>query len=312
MGEIKPVSFRIGEEEQEKFKKYAAENGFNQAEAFKSIMSMLELENAKNTLGDRSKSVDAFRETADKLINFYLNALEENVTTEDRIREELSKEIKVKEDTILNIMDQLNELKDLNAKLKDDLKALEEINNNLKEEITKVNTELQDKHSQVDMLNRNNSTLQEQLNEYKGYKETNKELEKQIEELKVLDSNRQKDFDDVINKNKQYEDKIKNDKEMLDFYKNNNMELKDTLRELEEKYSKDIADIKDGYNKDIINIKEDYKKGLEKELKALEDNLKNKYELELSRKDLEIEKLKISIEQFGKRNNSTKRAKKSE
>ena len=73
----------------------------------------------------------------------------------------------------------------------------------------------------------------EQLNEYKGYKETNKVLEKQIEELKLSDSNRQKDFDDVTNKNKQYEDKIKNDKEMLDFYKNNNIELKDTLRELE-------------------------------------------------------------------------------
>lgn len=312
MGEIKPVSFRIGEEEQEKFKKYAAENGLNQADAFKSIMSMLELENAKNTLGDRSKAVDAFRETADKLINFYLNALEENVTTEDRIREELSKEIKVKEDTIINIMDQLSELKDAEIKLKDNLKATEDINNNLKEEIIKVNTDLQDKNNQIEMLNRNNSTLQEQLNEYKGYKETNKVLEKQIEELKLLDLDRQKDLDNVINKNKQYEDKIKNDKEMLDFYKNNNMELKDTLRELEEKYSKDITDIKDGYNKDIINIKEDYKKGLEKELKALEDNLKNKNELELSRKDLEIEKLKISIEHLEKRNSSAKKTKKSE
>lgn len=301
MSEIKPVSFRIGEEEQEKFKAYATENGFNQADAFKSLMSMLELENARNTLGNRAKAIDAFKETTNRLINFYLNALEENVTTEDRMREELYKEIKVKEDTIANIMDQLGELKDSEVKLKDNLQAAEEINNNLQEEITKVNTELQDKNKQIEILNRNNNTLQEQLNEYKEYKEANKVLEKQIQELKLLDLKKQKELDDLINKNKQNEDKIKNDKEMLDFYKNNSIEMKDTLRGLEDKYNKDIAD-----------IKEEYKKDLEKELKALEDNLKNKCALELSKKDLEIEKLKISIEQLGKRSSSVKRTKKSE
>lgn len=34
MGEIKPVSFRINEEDQEKFKSFAAESGLNQADAF--------------------------------------------------------------------------------------------------------------------------------------------------------------------------------------------------------------------------------------------------------------------------------------
>ena len=142
MGDIKPVSFRIDEEDQAKFKEFATESGFSHADAFANLVGMLELEKAKNTLGDRAKAIDSFKETVTKLVNFYLNALEENVTTEDRIRGELSKEIKVKEDTILNLMDQLKEIKDCEGALKGILKDTEDMNNRIQEQLNKANTDI--------------------------------------------------------------------------------------------------------------------------------------------------------------------------
>lgn len=301
MGDIKPVSFRIDEEDQAKFKEFAAESGFSHADAFANLVGMLELEKAKNTLGDRAKAIDSFKETVTKLVNFYLNALEENVTTEDRIRGELSKEIKVKEDTILNLMDQLKEIKDCEGALKGILKDTEDMNNRIQEQLNKANTDIEDKHKQLDIANRNNTNLQEQLAEYKQYRDINKQLEKELRELKQVNVDKDKNIAELSNKNAQLEDKIKNDKEMLEFYKTNNIELKDNIKALEEKNIKEA-----------LNLKEEYRNSLEEQMKAIEDNLNDKHSVKLQKKDIEIEKLKNTIEQLQQHKTATRRTKKEE
>lgn len=298
MGDIKPVSFRIDEEDQAKFKEFATENGFNQADAFASLVGMLELEKAKSTLGDRAKAIDSFKDTVTKLVNFYLNALEENVTTEDRIREELSKEIKIKEDTILNLMEQLKELKEDEGVLKGTLKDTEDTNNRLQEELNKANTDMEDKQKQLDMANRNNMNLQEQLAEYKQYRDINKQLEKELRELKQVDVDKDKNIAELSNKNTQLEDKIRNDMEMLEFYKTNNIELKDNIKALEEKNVKEV-----------LNAKKEYKNALEEQMKVIEDNLNAKHSVELQKKDIEIEKFKNTIEQLQQHKTATRRTK---
>lgn len=301
MGDIKPVSFRIDEDDQAKFKEFATENNINQADAFASLVGMLELEKAKNTLGDRAKAIDSFKETVTKLVNFYLNALEENVTTEDRIREELSKEIKVKEDTILNLMEQLKEIKDCEGVLKGTLKDTEDTNNKIQEQLNKANTDIEDKHKQLDIANRNNTNLQEQLAEYKQFRDINKQLEKELRELKQVNVDKDKNIAELSNKNAQLEDKIKNDIEMLEFYKTNNIELKDNIKALEEKNIKEV-----------LNLKEEYRNSLEEQMKAIEDNLNDKHSVKLQKKDIEIEKLKNTIEQLQQHKIATRRTKKEE
>lgn len=298
MGDIKPVSFRIDEEDQAKFKEFATENGINQADAFASLLGMLELEKAKNTLGDRAKGIDSFKETVTKLVNFYLNALEENATTEDRIREELSKEIKVKEDTILNIMEQLKELKEGEGVLKGTLKDTEDTNNRLQEQLNKANADIEDKQKQLDIANRNNNNLQEQIAEYKQYRDINKQLEKELQELKQVNADKDKNIAELSNKNTQLEDKIKNDMEMLEFYKTNNIELKDNIKALEEKNTKEI-----------LNIKEEHRNTLEEQIKTIEDNLNAKHSVELQKKDIEIEMSKNTIEQLQQHKPATRRTK---
>ena len=44
--------------------------------------------------------------------HYYINSLEENTTTEDRIREELRLQLTTKDKTILDLQNKLQELKD--------------------------------------------------------------------------------------------------------------------------------------------------------------------------------------------------------
>ena len=99
--DIKVTSMRLNSEDIEKFKEFASNNDFNQQQAFNALIALAKLEKAKTTLGDRSKRIEVFRDTVTKLMNFYINALEENATTEDRIREELQKELRTKDKILI-------------------------------------------------------------------------------------------------------------------------------------------------------------------------------------------------------------------
>ena len=62
MADIKATSFRINEDDIAKFKEFAEEQGYNQAEAFKSIMQTVEMAKAKNMIKDRGKEIETFQD----------------------------------------------------------------------------------------------------------------------------------------------------------------------------------------------------------------------------------------------------------
>lgn len=272
MSEVKPVSFRINEEDQEKFKQFASENNLNQAEAFSSIISMIELENARKNLGDRAKSIDVFRDTVSKLVNFYVNSLEENSTAEDRIREEFQKELNTKDNTITNLYEQLQELKMNNTELEkkyqekyDTLKEAEKAIMGWAKHTDELKKDLEDKQKSIDVLTNNNINQLEQLEQYKDLKSTNDLLLKQLEELESKSLS-------LENTNKQLSDKIINTEDMINFYKDNMSELKrdieaykEDIKDLDIKHGKYIEELETKHNRQIEDIKADYEKSLEKE-----------------------------------------------
>lgn len=290
----KVTSMRLNEEDLEQFKAFAKDNGLNQQQAFNSLIALAELEKAKDVLGDRAKSIDTFRDTINKALGMYVNALEENTTAEQTIREELSKELQTKDNTISNLYEQLQEVKANNETLKSD-------NKKLNDDITVFSDrslELIEKYGtvekQLQVSNRNNETLQEQLTEYKEYKDINKQLEKELEQLKANNNNKDKSINDLNSNVKQLQDKINNDAEMLEFYKSNNVELKDNIKTLEQQQKQDIQ-----------TIKGEATKALEGQLKSLHEQLQSKHDVEIAKKDLEIEKLKNEIEQLKTKNHRT-------
>lgn len=302
----KPATFRFGEEDIIKFKEFAKENNLSHQDAFTSIINTLELDKAKRELGARAQSIEVFQTTVNKLVKFYINSLEENETTEDRIREELSAEIKKKDDIISNLYEQLQDMKIQNDKFKEHVKNIETKDAELEEQLKKANSEIEEKIKNLDIANRNNTNLQDQVAEYKQYKEHYKEIEKNLEKLKLEINQKDSNINDLNNKVKQLDDKVKNDSDMLEFYKNNMADLKDTI----EGYKKDIKLLEDEYKQEVINVKAEQQNLLEKQIQGNTDMLNNLHLIELQKKDLEIQKLNNALEQL--QHNPKKRTSKTE
>lgn len=287
MADIKATSFRVNEEDIAKFKEFADKEGYNQAEAFKSIMQSFEMANAKGMIKDRAKEIETFQDTVNRLMGYYLNSLEVNQSSEERIREELSQEINLKDDTISTMLEQLQEEKANNKILENNNKDTESKNKELNELLQKANTDSIDKQKTIDKLNSNNDLLQEQLQEYKQYKEQYKALEEQLE--KVKGSNEKLELNKTLLETTiaKLKDKINNDNEMLEFYKSNNAELKDNIKTLEQQNKQEVS-----------NIKEEHTKALNERIASHTEQLQSKHDVELAKKDLEINKLKNEIEQL--------------
>lgn len=119
MGEIKQANFKIDIETANKFRAFCKENGIEQAEGFNRIMASLEMSQAKTTLHDRKLEISEFERHATALTNAYLQSLELESNTEERVREEFETLLKSKDEIIADLQNERNELKET-------LKATEE------------------------------------------------------------------------------------------------------------------------------------------------------------------------------------------
>lgn len=298
---IKATSFRVSEEDILKFKEFADKEGYNQAEAFKSIMQSFEMAQAKGIIKDRAKEIETFQDTINKLMGYYLNSLEVNQNSEERIREELQKELITKDNTISALYEQVQDLKADNETLKGNNKEIDSKLGECKVALVDKSKECIRLEEQVNKLNSNNDLLQEQLQEYKQYKEQYKALEEQLEQLKADNSTKDNTINSLENSIKQFKDKIKNDIEMLDFYKNNNLELKDNIKALEETHKQQIQEVKG----EATKVLDERIKASKQEIINKEIELNNKNDIELQKKDLEIQKLQNEIEQLKAKSNRT-------
>lgn len=284
---IKPATFRLNEDDINKFKDFAAQNNLNQQEAFTSLLNTLELNNAKSALGDRAKSIEVFQTTVNSLVKFYINSLEENTTTEERIRQELNQQISSKDNTISALYEQVQDLKNERDSLKNQIIELEDKNKLLFDKNDKLENDILDKSKAIEIANRNNNNLQDQVAEYKEYKNINIELEKSLESLKKDNSSLVSDKTSLGNVTAKLQGEIDNKDNMINFYK-------DQVEKLEhaEKDSKsEIKNLQDKYTGEIDKLKADHKVEVENSLKVLEERLMDKSNLEIQKKDLEMQKL---------------------
>ena len=159
----KVTSMRLSEEDLEQFRLFAKENGMNQQQAFKSLVSLVELEKARTTSPERAKEIDVFRDTVNKLIGFYANSLEINKTTEETIREELKKELVAKDRTIANLQDLIRATKEDNDNLKNNYEKLESNNKYLQQKIEELTKADINNGRIINTLTNSNDLLQEQF-----------------------------------------------------------------------------------------------------------------------------------------------------
>jgi chromosome segregation ATPase len=302
MADLKATSFRIGEEDLEKFKEFMEQEGIKtQADGFKVIMQSVEMAQAKNLIKDRAKEVEVFQDTINRLMGYYLNSLEVNQNSEERIREELSKELSTKDNTISTMYEQLQEVKVDNKCLNEDLtNAQNQIDISMKS-IKDLNDNVKNLKGQLEIANRNNNNLQEQVAEYKQDKDNYKTIEKELEQLKADSSNKDNDINQLNNDNKQLQDKINNSVDMITFYKE---EIENKDKSINE-YKNDIKSLEAKKDKEIENMKSEHEKYLQDQIKAITEQLNNRHDVDAAKKDLEVEKLKNEIANLKSKGNKT-------
>lgn len=245
MKETKPVSFRLDIDVANSFKEMAEKNGFTQTQALEALISNFEVQKAKDTLIDRKKEIESFENYASKLVNIYLNSLELNVAAEDRIREDLKKELSSKDEYITTLLNKEKAYVDEVAKLKElisdkDMKINEllEEKNHLKEEVKEKQETINNQREQIAMLNSSVSKNKEIGEEYIAVKAENTTLKKALEELKL-------ESREILIKYEGLKDNYSTLKENNNSIKSETIEYKEEIQKLKEFISKKEEAIKE-------------------------------------------------------------------
>lgn len=109
---IKQANFRIQEKDAEAFRKFCEENGVNQAIGFNSIIQIMETDRAKSIMPGRATEIEHFEKLTKDILAAYINSLEINNTSEERIKEQFISSINSKDKTIADLQEKVAILKD--------------------------------------------------------------------------------------------------------------------------------------------------------------------------------------------------------
>lgn len=299
--EIKAVSFRLAEDDIQKFREFADEQGLNQAEMFQSLMNSFEMAKAKGMITDRAKEIEVFQDTVNTLMNMFINSLAINQTSEERIRETLSLELSTKDQTIADLQ---SCEKNLKSKLEISDKELDvylKKSNELAVKLENANKEIEQKNSIINNQQEQINTLNSIVTEYKSYKDINKELE-----LKNIELNNK--ITDALHSNSDLQSKIENLESIKEFYKSEVESLKNEIKEvnknikdIEKSHKDEIKALNNTHREELNGLDDKYKVDIEKLKKELTDkfneDMNNKIEFEKSKYQLELDKA-ISKEQL--------------
>jgi len=278
--EIKAVSFRLIEDDIQKFREVAEDQGLNQAEMFQGLMNSFEMAKAKGQITNRAKEIEVFQDTVNTLVSMFINSLAINQTSEERIRETLSLELNTKDKTIADLQEYKEKMKSAAKINEEKVSELEKMAKDLGAALEKSNKELEQKTIQVDNQQDQINTLNSIVTEYKQYKDINKELELKNDELITK-------ITDVLHSNADLESKIINIENMKEFYKGEVDSLKDEIKEL----NNNIKDINKNNKIEIKNIENSYRE----ELKTLENEHKGDLRAVESKYDIEVSKIKEEL-----------------
>ena len=285
----KRVTFRLNEEEVNKFKAFTEEYGLNQADGFAKLIEALEMSKAKGLVLDRVKEIEAIESHLKAIQSIYLTALEINQNAEVTIKENYSKELNSKDGIIMELQDKVKSFKESLEQSKE----VHKLNNEISKSIEDITKKLNEKVEEVKKVNESNSTLNGIVAEYKGYKIANIDLEKSNKKLIEGIADGKTANKDLNNKLGAVQSELDNIKE---FYEKQLKEIKLDSKQI-------LADRCLTYETSIKEMKIEHKQELQENKKENKENISelkvdHKQELEALRvdKDATIEALRIEIE----------------
>lgn len=324
-----PTTFRITSSTNDKFKELAQSFGFTQEEMLSNLISTYELENAKALIINREKEIDEFQSHVSRLVNIYLNSLELNQNSENRIHEKYSEQINKKVEMINLLQNKISEMKDnvenqnllLTNTLNENAKLTDEVNN-LKDTLGTKEKLIKEYIEKID-------TFSSLITEYKEYKNDYMKLKDKLDfvsaekeealynskQLTLEKSNLEKRIELLLNqiqdtkdslfqiKAEHKENLVQIKEEHSELIKSKNLELERTYKELSDqlqaltlKHDREASKLNKAHMEEMAQIKAEYKENLNriqnentKELKILEERL-------ISQHNNSLEKLRLNYE----------------
>lgn len=281
---------RLEEQDIELFKQFCSSNNLTTAQAFNSMINLLELDKAKSTIAARSKEIEQFQSYANSMVKAFITSLEINENAETRIREEFAKQLDSQLDTIADLRSKIKGYED---KAEEAIKKLEEGNkiaeiaineanlerDNTAKQVVDLTDKLEKLESQVENDKEVIALLKDKSNKYEADSIAYQEAKVNIEELKNTISELKDNIKDINSEHtiKLKEIELQHEKELS----NNKTELQaiiaakeleianvkaDTDRkyfEAQNKYNDELHELKSQI-KDLINDNEKLKDKLSK------------------------------------------------
>lgn len=294
--EVKGVSFRLAEEDIQKFREFAEEQGLNQAEMFQAMINNFEIARAKNSFSDRAKEIETFQVTVNTLIGMFVNSLAINQTSEDRIRDAMSLELSSKDKIITDLQAQYEATKDELESIEkrfgfqsEEVVRLTAISEAWSKDLVQKDKSIADYQSQVKILN-------ETIAECRLYRDGYKELESQIAELSKQLTDTQNENANLVSQNQNLED-------MKNFYMNQAESFKDAeraARRLLSSHNAQINELKADQFEEMKKIRAELEIKFAAELKERIEFERAKFQLELDKAVHREENLQSTLQKLQK------------
>ncbi len=284
-----PLQIRIDDETREKFKRIS-ESFSSQGECVQALVNAYEMQSAKKILKGMETNISDFQAMVDSIIKAYINVLELNANSENRIRLEFADKLDNLNVTIVELRERLRKSEEIRKvaeskanqaekELSTTVSSNSDIINRLEKELEQVkhsemqlNSFLQDKQKIIDNLNlqivQANDTIKkanEAIATAERAQNSQKEAESRAEALQA-ELARAKEEADKSKQNALERAEIALDKAVIEVEKKANIELKKVTDEATSK-QKELLDKLHAEQTTVIE--------LTKELAELKANIKN-------------------------------------
>ena len=271
--ELKPKSFRIDDETNEKLKELM-KNFPNQNIAIQKMIEAFEFQQGKEVLVEKKADIEEFENYVGCLVRMYMTSLETNQNQKELIRSEFDGQLRTKDALLQEKQEQLTVAKQLKEEATLRANAHANENEDLKQTIERLNTEynakmndmqdmLQDKDNLNKALISSCNDLKAEVEQMAAEEEQNKILNKELDSIKAeygkletIYKSLQADFSHEKEKHEQELDQMKktHSRALQRVQEQEQIKLDKALLELEKQHQEQIKQLNEQYQAKLMEI----------------------------------------------------------
>ena len=292
--ELKPKSFRIDDETNEKLK-LIMKDFPNQNLALQKMVEVYEFQQGKESISERKADIEEFEKYVSCLVRMYMTSLESNQNQKELIRSEFDSQLRTLKEKLDNTRQEKDEIVLKSKKYASENEQLKHAMEQLKTEYDSKMDSMQDilkeKEESNQLLKSAGAELKEKVEQMKAEVEQTKAIRQELDSLKI-----QYDKLETVYKSLQAEsshEKEKYEKELAETKKHENeaiervkaqeqFTLNKTILELEKQHQEQLQQLKEQQQKEIDKYQKKYLALLEQIEKIREEKVSKETKIESS------------------------------